>query len=175
MPLCEILLMALISSEKSIIREKKLSPFHGLDLIQVIYKKSHAQPKILSSCHEIEDILGFPKNRCISEVIRSLTLILQGGIAFFAIFSTELRFFRKITRNEKKSVALPDLKRDLDFPEKSLICLINSICFHEIIHGRIFSDKSHDLSYELMSINCVGFICYNLREVEYSMFQINVY
>jgi len=111
----EILLMALISSEKSIIREKKLSSFHRLGFIKMIYKKLHAQPEILSSCHELENILGFPKNRRIPEIIRSLTLILQGGIAYFLVFSIRFRISRKIARNEKKSIALPDLKRDSGF------------------------------------------------------------
>ena len=121
MSLCEILLIALKSSEKSIIREKKLSSFHRLAFIKMIYKKSHAQPEILSSCHGVENILGFPKNRRIPEIIRSLTLILQGGIAYFAVFSIRFRISRKIARNEKKSIALPDLKRHSGFSGKSII------------------------------------------------------
>jgi len=101
--------MALINPEKSIIREKKLSPFHRLDFIRMNYKKSHAQPENMPFCHEMGKSFVFPKNRRISEKICPLTLILQGGIACFAIFSARFTISRKIARNEKKSIALPDL------------------------------------------------------------------
>jgi len=101
--------MAMINPEKSIIREKKLSPFHRLDFIRMIYKKSHAQPENLPSCHEMGKSFVFPKNRRISEITCPLTLILQGGIAYFSIFSGRFMISRKIALNEKKSIVLPDL------------------------------------------------------------------
>jgi len=167
--------MALINSGELIFRERNLSPFHGLDFIRMIYKKSHDQPENLSYCHETKNSFVFPKNRRISKIIRSLTLILQGGIAFFAIFSTMFRFSRKIVRNGNKSVILPDLRRRLGFPRKSFISRNNLSPLHDTIHNRMISEKSHDLSYGLMSSRCVGIICYVLRKIKYSMFQINVY
>jgi len=172
---CEILPMTLINYKNSIIRGKNLSAFHRLGFISIIYKKSHAQTETLPSCHEVGNIKVFPKNRPISEKICHLTLILQGGIAFFAIFSTQFGFSRKTARNERKSVALPDVNQDLGFPKKSIIWSNNSMWFHEMVRGRIFPKKSHDSNSELMSIKCVGFICQILRKVDYSMFQINVY
>ena len=148
MSLREILLMVLIISEKSIIREKKISSFHRLGFIKMIYKKSHAQPEILSSCHEVENILCFPKNRRIPEIIRSLTLILQGGIAYFLVFSIRFRISLKIARNEKKSITLPDLKRDSGFSEKSIIWPNNLMCFHGTVRNRMFSEKSLILNRE---------------------------
>jgi len=123
----------------------------------------------------MENILGFPKNRCIPEIICSLILILQGGIAFFAIFSTEFRISRKIARNGKNLVTLPDLKRDSGFPEKSLIYKKNLTCFHEIIHDRMFSERSQDFSFELMSIKYVGFIYHELEKIKNLGFWINLY
>jgi len=51
----------------------------------------------------------FPKNRRISKKTCPLTLILQGGIAYFSIFSAKFMISRKIALNEKKSIILPDL------------------------------------------------------------------
>jgi len=162
MSLCEILLMVSISSEKSIIPGKNLSPFHGLDFIRMIHEKSHAQPENLSSCHEKENICVFCRNRSLSEIICLLGLILQGGIAFFAIFSTMFRFSRKTARIENKSVALPDLRRRLGFPRKSLILRINLLPFHEIVHNCRIPGKSHDSNCKLMFSKCIGNICHEL-------------
>ncbi len=167
--------MAFIKFEKPSIREKNLPSYHGLDFIRGFQGKSHAQPKNLPSCHEMGKSFVFPNNRCVSEKVCFLALILQGGIAYFAIFSTMFTMSRKIARNEKKYVALPDLKRDFCFPKKSFISRNNLSPFHDTIHNCMFSEKSHDLSYGLMSSRCVGIICYVLRKIKYSMFQINVY
>ena len=167
--------MALINSEESIIRERNLSPFHGLNPIRMIYKKSHKQPDNLSPYHEIKKSFVFPENRHISGKICHLTPILQGGIALFAIFSTRFRFSQKITRNRKKSFALPYLGKDLGFLEKSLICSRDLMCFYDMIHNRMFPEKSHDSNSELMSSGYVEFIYYVLRKIEYFIFQINVY
>jgi len=150
--------MALINSGKSIIRERNLSSFCGPDSINMICNKSHAQPEILSSCHEIENIGVFPQNRTILNIICLLTPILQGGIAFFAIFSTRLRFSSKFAQNEKESVVLPDSEEDLGFPGKSLIFKNNLSSFREVIRNRMISGKSHSLSSDLMSSRCVGII-----------------
>jgi len=174
MSLCEILLMVSISSEKSIIPGKNLSPFHGLDFIRMIHEKSHAQAENLASCHEMGKSFVFLRNRRIPEKIRFLTLILQGGIAYFAIFLTRFRFSQEIARNEKKSVVLPDLRRDLGFPKKSLILRNNLSPFHEMLFNRMISKKSHDSSFELMYSKCVGIICYVLRKFKYSMLRIIV-
>lgn len=110
--------MALISSEKLIIRERNLLPFHGLNLIHMIYKKSYTQPDNLSSCYEKRNTLGFPRNRRISGNICLLTLILQGEIALFAIFSTIFRFSQKIARNGNKSALLSGLRHSLGICRK---------------------------------------------------------
>jgi len=167
--------MALINSGKSIIRERNLSPFHGLNPIRMIYKKSYAQTDNLSPCHEIRKSFVFPENRHISGIICHLTPILQGGIALFAIFSIKCRFYQEIAQNGKESFTLPDVNQDLGFIKKSLIYKKDSMCFHEMVYNRMFSEKSHDSNSELMSSICVGFIYYVLRKIVYSMFQINVY
>jgi len=123
----------------------------------------------------VENILGFPKNRHIPEIIRSLTLILQGGIAYFAVFSIRFRISLKIARNEKKSIALPDLKRDSGFSEKSIIWPNNLTCFHGTVRNRMFSEKSLILNRELMSSKCVEFICYKLKKLDNLAFRFNVY
>lgn len=167
--------MAVVSSEESIIRERKMPSFHGLDFIRMFYKKSYAQPENLLSYHDAENSLVFQKNRRISEITCLLTPILQGGIALFAVFTTEFTSSWKIVRNRKEPVALPDSEQRLRFPEKSLILRNNLSPFHGTIHDRMISEKSHDSSSELMSIKCVRFICYIFRKIEYFMFQINVY
>ena len=167
--------MSVINFKKSIIQGTNLPSCHGLDLIRMIYKKSYAQPENLLSCDETENIVGFPINRRIPEKICPLTLILQGGIALFAVFATEFTLSWKIVRNGKKPVALPDSEQRLRFPEKSLILRNNLSPFHGTIQDRMISGKSHNLNSDLMSSNCVVFICYVLKESEYSMFQINVY
>ena len=131
--------------------------------------------KICPYCHEMGKSFVFPKNRRIPEIIRSLTLILQGGIAFFAIFSTISTISWKIARNEKKSITLPDLKRDSGFSEKSIIWPNNLTCFHEMVHNRIFSGKSNILNRELMSSKCVEFIFYKLKIMKNLGFRIIVY
>ena len=158
MSLCEILIMVLINSGKSIIQGNNLSSFHGLNLIRMIYKKSHAQPENLLSCHGTENIVGFPINRRIPEKICPLTLILQGGIALFAVFATEFTLSWKIVRNGKKPVALPDSEQRLRFPDKSLILRTNLLSFHGMVRDRMISKKSHDLSSELMSSRYIGII-----------------
>lgn len=141
----------------------------------MIYKKSHDQPENLSFYHERGNIWVFPKNQRISGNICLLNLILQGGIVFFAVFSSKFVISQKIARNEKKSVSLPDLKQDLGFSEKSLIFTNDLMWFYEGIHDRMFSNKSNILIFELMSIKCVKIIYYILRKIEYSKFRINVY
>lgn len=167
--------MALINSEELIIRKRNLSPFHGLNPIRMIYKESHTQPGNLSSCHEIKKPFVFLKNRHISRIICHLTLILQGGIALFAIFSTRFRFSQEIAQNGKESVALPYLGKDLGFSKISFISRNNLLSFHEMACDRMFSGKSHNLNSELMSSRCVGYFHYVLRKIEYFIFQINVY
>jgi len=167
--------MAFIKLEKSTIRGINLSSYHRLDFIRMIYKKTHTQPENLSSCHEMENNCVFLRNRYISEKICHLTLILQGGIAYFAIFSLRLGFSSKIARNEKESVTLSGLKKDLGFSDKSLISQNDLMPFHGMDHNRMFYNKSHNLNSDLMSSNCVVFIYYVLRKIECFMFQINVY
>ena len=175
MSLCGILLMTLITPEKSIIRERRLPSFHGLNSIRIFTAKSYGQAKILSSCHGTRNSFVFPKNRRIPEIICLFTPILQGGIAFFAVFAVAFRFFRKIARNGNKSVVLLDLKKDMGFPRKSLISRNNLLPFYKMVCSRIFFDKSHDSNSELMSSRGVGIIRYVLRKIGYSRFQINVY
>ena len=141
----------------------------------MIHEKSHAQPEILASCHEEENNCVFPKNRTIPEKICLLTLILQGGIAFFAIFSLRCRISPKIARNEKESVTLPDLKKDLGFSDKSLISQNDLMSFHGMDHGRMFYNKSHNSNSDLMSSNYVVYIYCVLRKADYSMLKINIY
>ena len=175
MSLCEILLMALINSDESLIRERNLWSFYRLNFIRMIYKKTHTQSENLSSCHEKENNCVFPRNRSVSEIICHLTLILQGGIAFFAVFSPGFRFSLIIVRNGKQSIVLPDLGKDSGFPDKSLISQNDLMPFHRMNHDRMFYNKSHILNSDLMSSKCVVFICYVSKKNEYSMFQINVY
>ncbi len=167
--------MALINHKILIIRGLNLLSFHGLDFIRVFQEKSYAQAKYLSSYHETRNSFVYSENRRIPKKNCLLTPILQGGIAFFAIFSTMFRFFQKTARNGKESIVLPDLRQDSGFPRKSLILRTNLSPFHEMVRNRMFLGKSHDSSSELMSSRYVGNICYILRIVEYSMFQINVY
>ncbi len=175
MSLCETLLMALINSGKLIIRERNLSSFHRSSSIRIFSDKSHIHPEILPSCHEIGKIGVFGENRRIPEKICLLTPILQGGIAFFAVFSLGLRFSPKTARNGNKSVVLPDLRKRLGFSRKSLISQNDLMSSYGMNHDRMFYNKLHDLNFDLMSSKCVGFICYVLKKSEYSMFQINVY
>lgn len=165
--------MVLINPEKSIIREANLSPFHGLDLIRIFSGKPHTKAEILSSCHERANNCVFPKNCIILKIICPLTLILQGGIAFFVVFSTIFRIFWKTARNGKKCATLPDLKKYSGFPEKSIIWSNKLACFHETSRRRMFSGKPHDLSFELLSSRSVGFICYVLRKNEEFGFRNN--
>jgi len=167
--------MAVMNPGKSIIRRKNLLPFHRLDFIRMIYKKSHTQANNLSSCHEMENNCVSLRNRTILEIICHLTPILQGGIAFFAVFRAMFRFSRNIARIKNKSVALPDLRRDSGFPKKSLILRTNLSSFHGVVRDRMISGKPYDSNCELMSSRCVGFICYVLRKIEYFVSQINVY
>ena len=160
MSLCEILTMAFINPKKSIIRETNLSPFHKVELIRMFSEKSYAHPGNLSSCHETGNIVDFPTNRRIPEKTCPLSLILQGGIAFFAVFSSGFRFSSIIARNEKESVALSDVKWDSGFPQKSLILRNNLLPFYGMARDRMFSEKSHDSSFELISSRCVRFNCY---------------
>lgn len=116
--LCEILLMALMNPEKTIIRRRNLLPFHRLDFIRMIYNKSHTQAKNLPSCHEMENNCVFPRKRTIPEKTCLLTPILQGGIAFFAIFSRRFAFSHKTARNGNKSALLSGLRHSLDICRK---------------------------------------------------------
>lgn len=150
--------MSVINFKKSIIQGTNLLSCHGLNLIRMIYKKSHAQPENLLSCHGTENIVGFPINRRIPEKICPLTLILQGGIALFAVFATEFTLSWKIVRNGKKPVALPDSEQRLRFPDKSLILRTNLLSFHGMVRDRMISKKSYDLSSELMSSRYIGII-----------------
>lgn len=111
MPLCKILLIALISSEKSIISGNNPSSCHELSFVCAFPENRIVQPTILSSYRDLGNTSVSCKNRCISRKIRFLTLILQGGIAFFAIFSAILRFMEKSHETGKESVTLPDLER----------------------------------------------------------------
>lgn len=172
---CGILLMALINQEKSIIQGIDLPSYYRLDFIRMICKKSHDQAENLSSYHETGNIVDFPTNRRIPEKICPPTPILQGGIAFFAVFQVVFRFFRKPARIENKSVTLPDLRRDSGFSKISFILKTNLPSFHGMIRDRRILGKSHDLSCGLMSSSCVGFIYYILKKIDYSMFQINVH
>lgn len=172
---CEILLMVSIDSKKSIIKGNNLLSFYRLNFIWVFHNKSHVQHRNLPSCHEMGNIGVLHENRPISEKISFLTLILQGGIAFFVIFSLRCRISGKITRNEKESVVLPDLKKDFGFSDKSLIYLNDLMCFHGMVRNHMFLGKSYNLNSDLMSSNCIVFIYYILRKIDYSMFQINVY
>ena len=150
--------MAVINFGKSIICENKWLSFHGLNLIRMIYKKSHAQAKMLLSCHEKEKFCVSCKNRSVLKITCLLTPILQGGIALFAVFLIKCRLYQEIARNGKKYVVLPDLGKDLGLSGKSLIFKNNLSPFHGMVYNRMLSEKTHDLSSELMSINCVGFI-----------------
>ena len=141
----------------------------------MIYNKSHTQAENLPSCHEMENNCVFPRKRTIPEKICLLTPILQGGIALFAIFSIKCRLYQEIARNGKKHVALPDSGKDLGSSEKSLISRNNLLSFYEMVYNRMLSEKSHDLNFNSMSINCVGFIYYGLRKIEYFIFYLNVY
>ena len=162
--------MALMNPEKSMIRRKNLLPFHRLDFIRMIYNKSHTQAENLPSCHEGENNCVFPRKCTIPENICHLTPILQGGIAFFAVFSIKCRLCQEIARNGKKYVALPDSGKDLGLSEKSLISRNNLLLFHEMIHNRMLSEKSHDLNFNSMSINYVGFIF--LLSIKIALFRI---
>jgi len=102
-------------------------------------------------------------------------LILQGGIAYFLVFSIRFRISREIARNEKKSILLPDSKRHSGFSEKSIIWPNNLTCFYGTVRNRMFSEKSLILNRELMSSKCVEFICYKLKKLHNLAFRFNVY
>jgi len=129
-------------------------------------EKSYVWPKDSPSCHETGNVVDFPINRTISKITCPLPPILQGRIALFGVFSVGFRFSLIIVRNEKQSVVLPDLKKDLGFSDKSRILEKNPSSFHGMIHNRMFLEKSHNLNSDLMSINYVGFNFVNPERTE---------